>query len=263
MKALFLGYGKMGSALGEAWLASGLLQRLVAVDPGRPEGMVAQVVGSTCELAETDFDLVVLAVKPAMAEEAIGALPEVILDRAVLVSVMAGIGCEQMSAAAGHRSPVVRAMPNTPVMVNQGCTGLFSETLKDPAKREWVQNLFAAVGVAVWLEQEGQLDAVTAISGSGPAYYHLFSEALADAGIALGLAPELARQLAAQTARGAAELQCQPQADFVALRKAVTSPNGTTAAAIDKFESQDSLRRLVKTAVQAAYNRSIELSTQS
>lgn len=199
-----------------------------------------------------------------MAGEAIGARPEAILDRAVLVSVMARVGCEQMSAAAGHRSPVVRAMPNTPVMVNQGCTGLFSTTFKGPAKREWLRKLFAAVGIAVRLEQEGQLDTVTVISGSGPADYHLFSEALADAGVALGLPPELARQLNAQAARGTAELQCKPQADFVALlRKAVTSLNGATAAATDKLESQDSLRRLVKTAAKAAYDRSIELSMQS
>lgn len=263
MKALFLGYGKMGSALGEAWLASGLVERLVAVDPGRPQGHAATVIGSAAEISESDFDVVVLAVKPAMAREAIVSLPAALLPRTVLISVMAGVGCEDMSAAAGHCAPVVRAMPNTPVMVNQGCTGLFSSTLTDIAKRQQIQELFEAVGIAVWLEQEGQLDTVTAISGSGPAYYHLFSEALANAGTELGLPVELARQLAAHTARGAAELQCQPQADFVALREAVTSPNGTTAAAINQFEVDQQLRRLVKRAAKAAHDRSVELSRQA
>lgn len=263
MKALFLGYGKMGSALGEAWLASGLVDRLVAVDPGRPQGMAATIIGSPADISESDFDVVVLAVKPAMACEAIASLPATVLSHAVLVSVMAGVGCREMSEAAGNCAPVVRAMPNTAVMVNQGCTGLFSTTLTDPAKRKHIQALFEAVGIAVWLEREGQIDAVTAISGSGPAYYHLFSEALANAGVELGLPAELARQLAAQTARGAAELQCQPQADFIALRAAVTSPNGTTAAAIATFEDREQLRRLVNTAAQAAHDRSVELSGQA
>ncbi|NWD26357.1 pyrroline-5-carboxylate reductase [Pseudomonas yamanorum] len=263
MKALFLGYGKMGSALGEAWLANGLVDRLVAIDPGHPQGVAATVIGSPALMSESDFDVVVLAVKPAMAREAIGSLPGTVLSRAVLVSVMAGVGCSEMSDAAGNCAPVVRAMPNTAVMVNQGCTGLFSTTLVDPAKRGQIQKLFEAVGIAVWLEREAQVDAVTAISGSGPAYYHLFSEALANAGVELGLPIDLARQLAAQTALGAATLQCQPQADFAALREAVTSPNGTTAAAIAKFEENDQLRRLVMLAAQAAHARSVELSGQS
>ncbi|NBA96559.1 pyrroline-5-carboxylate reductase [Pseudomonas sp. R5(2019)] len=264
MNVLFLGYGKMGSALGEAWLSNGLVKRLVAVDPGRPQGVKAEVLGSAAELDETSaFDLIVVAVKPALAREAIVALPQPSLDGAIVVSIMAGVTCAELSAAAGLRAAVVRAMPNTPVMVNQGCTGLFSATLEDPARRKSLQTLFEAVGIAVWLEREAQLDAVTAISGSGPAYYHLFSEALADAGIALGLPAELARKLAAQTARGAAELQVQPQADFITLRQTVTSPNGTTAAAIAEFETEEKLRQLVKKAAQAARDRSIELSQPS
>lgn len=263
MKALFLGYGKMGSALGEAWLANGLVDRLVAVDPSRPEGLAAIVIGSPAEISDSDFDVVVVAVKPAMAREAIESLPATVLSGAILVSVMAGVGCREMSEAAGNRAPVVRAMPNTAVMVNQGCTGLYSATLSDPAKRQHIQTLFEAVGIALWLEHEGQVDAVTAISGSGPAYYHLFSEALANAGVELGLPAALARQLVAQTARGAAELQCQPQADFVSLRAAVTSPNGTTAAAINTFEAREQLRRLVSSAAHAAHDRSVELSGQA
>ncbi|WP_248796477.1 pyrroline-5-carboxylate reductase [Pseudomonas sp. MWU13-2105] len=262
MNALFLGYGKMGSALGESWYAGGLVERLVAVDPGLPRGMSAEVVGSAADLVDEAFDVIVLAVKPAVARQAIASLPTRALSRAVLISVMAGVSCAQLCDAAGKDVPVVRAMPNTPVMVNQGCTGLYSVTLNDAAKRRQVKSLFDAVGVAVWLEREGLLDAVTAISGSGPAYYHLFSEALCNAGIELGLPAELARVLAAHTARGAAELQCKSDVSFVALREAVTSANGTTAAAIAQFEAQDQLRRLVNAAAQAAHDRSIELSRQ-
>ena len=257
MKALFLGYGKMGSALGEAWLNAGLVDSLVAVAPGQPQGLRAQVVDSAAK-ATGRFDLVVVAVKPAMAAGVIASLPAEALQGATLVSVMAGVSCTTLAAASPEGTPVVRAMPNTPVMLGAGCTGLFASDLNDNL-RQLLSRLFEAVGVAFWVEHEELLHAITALSGSGPAYYHLFSEALADAGIALGLPEVLARQLAANTALGAARLQCQPDADFKALRTAVTSPNGTTAAAIEHFEADASLRRLVKDAATAAFDRSVEL----
>jgi pyrroline-5-carboxylate reductase len=151
-------------------------------------------------------------------------------------------------------------MPNTPVLVNAGCTGLFTDTRLDEARRDFISRLFDSVGRSYWLEHESLLDAVTAISGSGPAYYHLFSEALAQAGVQLGLTPELALDLARQTALGAACQQTRQDANIIDLRTAVTSPNGTTAAAIDVFEQDQALRRLVGAATQAAYRRSRELS---
>lgn len=260
MNVLFLGYGKMGSALGDAWLASGSVEQVVAIDPGAPTGGNAKIVGQAADLPHTRFDLVVAAVKPAMAVQVIEALPREIWDRAILVSVMAGVDCTALQRASGARVPVVRAMPNTPVMVNCGCTGLFSDTLNDPGARERIGNLFGAVGVAVWVGQEQHMHAITAISGSGPAYYHLFSEALAEAGVRLGLPHELSTRLAANTALGAATLQTAAGADFAQLRDSVTSPNGTTAAAISVFEAANQLRALVEAATEAAQLRSVELS---
>lgn len=260
MNVLFLGYGKMGSALGDAWLASGHVKEVVAIDPSTPPGVQAKVVSQASELPHTRFDLVVAAVKPAMATQVIEALPVQIWDSAILVSVMAGVGCDELARASGAKAQVVRAMPNTPVMVNRGCTGLFSDSVRDPAERDRIRDLFTAVGVAVWVEQEAQMHAITAISGSGPAYYHLFSEALAEAGVRLGLPVELSALLAANTALGAATLQCEPGADFAQLRRNVTSPNGTTAAAIDAFEADRGLRKVVQAATEAAQRRSVELS---
>ncbi|MFR0672071.1 pyrroline-5-carboxylate reductase [Enterobacterales bacterium AW_CKDN230030176-1A_HGKHYDSX7] len=260
MNVLFLGYGKMGSALGDAWLASGWVKEVVAIDPGATSVGKATICAKATELPHLRFDLVVAAVKPAMAAQVIEALPSAVWDRAILVSVMAGVGCEELERASGGRAPVVRAMPNTPVMVNRGCTGLFSASLSDPAARERVRNLFGAVGVAVWVEEEAQMHAITALSGSGPAYYHLFSEALAAAGVRLGLPAELSALLAANTALGAATLQCEPGADFAQLRSNVTSPNGTTAAALEVFEGGEGLRTLVRSAADAARQRSLELS---
>jgi pyrroline-5-carboxylate reductase len=209
------------------------------------------------------FEIIVVAVKPAYACEVLAALPDELCQQAVVISVAAGVTATSLGQALRDRSPIVRAMPNTPVLVGAGCTGLYANSSLGEEKRDLVTRLFSAVGTASWVEREELLDAVTAISGSGPAYYHLFSEALAAAGVALGLTQELANALAAQTALGAASLQSQPGADFVALRTAVTSPNGTTAAAIAAFEQDHALRKLVEAATQAAHHRSQELSRES
>lgn len=260
MNTLFIGYGRMGSAIGAAWRKSHLVGSISAVDPHQQFSDSAQLYADLDEVPQRAFDLILVATKPGQACQALAALPDHLCQGAVVISVAAGITCASLSAALRGRCPVVRAMPNTPVLVGAGCSGLFSANALDAERREQITQLFDAVGKAYWVEQEGQLDAVTALSGSGPAYYHLFSEALADAGEALGLPADLARALAAQTALGAASLQVQPGADFVALRSAVTSPNGTTAAAIARLEQDQALRHLVETAARAAFVRSQELS---
>jgi pyrroline-5-carboxylate reductase len=259
MKVMFLGYGKMGSALGEAWLNTGLVEEVTAYDPGAPTGVQARIFSDLSQLPVQSFDLVVVAVKPNMAAQAISALPASALHGAILLSVMAGVTTVTLKNASGLSTPVVRAMPNTPVIVNAGCTGLYTDSDLGERRNE-LTRLFEEVGIACWVEEEEHLHSVTAISGSGPAYYHLFSEALAHAAEAMGLPEELAIRLAAHTALGAAKLQCQPNANFAELRTAVTSPNGTTAAAIDVFESNSSLRELVKSAADAARRRSVELA---
>ena len=261
MNVLFIGYGRMGGALGNAWLKAGLIERLTIVDPG-----FAKDAGAGCyaRLEEVPYDqafqLIVLAVKPAYVTDALGGLSDHQCSQAIVISVAAGVTEATLSCALKQRCPVVRAMPNTPVLVAAGCTGLYASGELDMARKAAISQLFEAVGTAHWVAEEEQLDAVTAISGSGPAYYHLFSEALAQAGVKLGLEAELARKLAAQTAWGAATLQHQPHADFAELRAAVTSPNGTTAAAIEEFEGDGKLRELVGAAAFAAHRRSVELS---
>jgi pyrroline-5-carboxylate reductase len=261
-KVLFLGYGHMGGALGEAWKASGLASEVLAVDPASngQAGRYASADALVAAGAGEGIDLIVLAVKPAKAVDALRALPASLSRQAAVVSIAAGVPVAALVAALPAGAPVVRAMPNTPVIRNAGCTGLFAGAASDAALRERIGGLFAAVGSAYWVERESLLDAVTALSGSGPAYYHLFSEALAAAGVALGLDAELARRLAADTASGAAAMQRAPDADFAALRRAVTSPNGTTAAAVAVFEQDDALRRMVARAALAAHDRAVELS---
>ncbi|VVO37498.1 pyrroline-5-carboxylate reductase [Pseudomonas fluorescens] len=260
MNALFIGYGRMGSAIGEAWLAARLVDSLSAVDPHLQSSSSASLYPSLDAVPARPFDIILVAVKPTYACEVLAALPDVLCEGAVVISVAAGVTVSNLSQALRQRCPVVRAMPNTPVLVGAGCTGLYADAALGDTRRELITRLFAAVGLASWVDREELLDAVTAISGSGPAYYHLFSEALSAAGVALGLSPELANALAAQTAFGAASLQTQPGADFVALRTAVTSPNGTTASAIATFEQDQALRHLVEAAARAAHRRSQELS---
>jgi pyrroline-5-carboxylate reductase len=260
MNVLFLGYGRMGAAIGDAWVKAGLVGRIVAVDPSAPARDGVQLYADVSEVQEHAFDLIILAVKPALAVCVLEQLSDSHLGQATLVSVAAGVTCATLAKAVSNRCPVIRTMPNTPIMAGAGCTVLFSLDSMSPKVRASVSQLFEAVGKAFWVAEEGMLDAVTAISGSGPAYYHLFSEAMADAAITLGLPAELGRALAAQTAYGASVLQNAPNAEFASLRLAVTSPNGTTAAAISVFENRHSLRTLVSDAVQAAYDRSRELS---
>lgn len=264
MNVLFIGYGRMGGALGNAWLQAGLVNHLSIVDPGlTADAEQGRYIRLEDVPQHRAFDLIVLAVKPAYATAALAGLTDHQCQQATVVSVAAGVTERTLSNAVGQRCPVVRAMPNTPVLVGAGCTGLYATEHFDASRQAVISRLFEAVGTAYWVSEEQQLDAVTAISGSGPAYYHLFSEALAEAGIKLGLDPELARSLAAQTAFGAATLQHQPHANFTDLRVAVTSPNGTTAAAIDVFETQGQLRALVEAATGAAHRRSVELSNES
>ena len=187
LNALFLGYGRMGAALGEAWLAAGLVDGIDAVDPLRAQDVKARIYRQAADLPATRYDLVVIAVKPAMAREALSALPASQLEKATVMSVMAGVSIDTLRAALPVQRPVVRSMPNTPVMVRQGCVGLYAGNDVSSTLRDTLTRLLNAVGRAFWVQNEDQLHAVTAISGSGPAYYHLFSEALADAAVQLGL----------------------------------------------------------------------------
>lgn len=258
MNTLFVGYGRMGSAIGESWLANGLVERVLAVDPHTGD-VKAECFSQLSELPEVELQMIVIAVKPGYVAQVLRELPAHRVSGAIIVSVAAGVTLDTLRGAAPQNRGLVRVMPNTPVLVGAGCTALFSEAMS-PDARDMLGSLFGAVGNAYWVARESDLDIVTAISGSGPAYFHLFCEAMTDAAMALGLDESLARSLVTDTASGAARLQEQPGARFDALREAVTSPNGTTAAAISEFERDKAFRELVARSVQAAWRRSGELS---
>ena len=179
--------------------------------------------------------------------------------RPLVVSIAAGITAAQLERWLGGDIAIVRTMPNTPALLGAGVTGLFASDRVDARGREFADALLLAAGKTVWIDHEAQMDAVTAVSGSGPAYVFLLAEAMVDAGIGEGLTPDAARTLVLQTVLGAARMLTESDVDAAELRRRVTSPNGTTQAAIETFEA-GGLRTLVADAIHAARVRGAELS---
>ena len=248
-----LGCGNMGGALLRRWLAEDM-GPVAVIDPAPgalPEGVTALPVPPAGRP-----DLIVLAVKPQIWREAAAPLAAIAGPFTLIVSVMAGVPLADI-AAVFPASPLIRAMPNTPAAIGQGVTALFT-TAGDLAEGA-AEALFSPAGATVWLSDEAQFDAVTAVSGSGPAYVYAFIEALAAAGAAAGLDPALAERLARATVTGAAALAAAEAATPArVLRERVTSPNGTTAAGLAVL--QPGLTPLVEATVAAAARRSRELS---
>lgn len=222
------------------------------------------VRGSTDNLeVVADADVVVLAVKPQdMAVAARGLARDLADRRRLVVSVAAGIRLSDLERWLGKGIPMVRAMPNRPALIGAGITALYAGGGTTVDDRATVERLMSAVGEAVWLEQEAQMDAATAISGSGPAYFFLLIEALEAAGVEIGLPHATARRLAAATARGAGRMAAESGLEPATLREQVTSRGGTTAAALSVLEAEG-LRAMVHRAVEAAARRSAELAAQS
>jgi len=262
---LFLGGGNMGAAIIGGLVARGFpAADITVVEPGAAarESLSARfgVVVREAAGAAAAADVVVLAVKPQQMREAVA--PLVPLAPATLVlTIAAGIRIADLSRWLGGHAKVVRAMPNTPALVHAGVTGLFAPPAVDAAGRRSAEDLLGAVGEVVWLPQEGDLDAVTAVSGSGPAYVFYFLEALELAGRELGLAPESARKLALGTFAGAARLAAARDEDFARLRAQVTSRGGTTERALGEMEKA-ALRERIVAAVRAACERSRELGDE-
>lgn len=263
----FIGAGNMASALIEGLLAQGLAaKRLWASDPDAAKlaTLSARGLNTTTDNAALvqACDVVVLAVKPQSMDKVLPVLqPALHAKDCVLVSVAAGIRIASIEAGTRAGLPVVRCMPNTPALVGEGATGLYANAAVSAEQRALVQALLEAVGKACWLDSEEQIDAVTALSGSGPAYFFLLMEAMQEAAVQLGLPVDVARTLTLQTAFGAAKLARSSAVEVAELRRRVTSPNGTTEAAIRQFESED-LRAIVARALDKAALRSKELSGQ-
>jgi len=210
--------------------------------------------------AVADAGTWVFAVKPQVMREACASLSgRARAARPLVVSIAAGITSAQLDRWLGGGQAVVRTMPNTPALLGAGVTGLFANDAVDDAGRERAEALLSSAGETVWIEDESVMDAVTAVSGSGPAYVFLLAEAMQAAGEAEGLAPEAARILTLQTLLGASRMLVEGDADAAELRRRVTSPNGTTQAAIETFEA-GGFRELVRRAIHAARERGRELS---
>ncbi|MGQ9659755.1 MAG: pyrroline-5-carboxylate reductase [Thermochromatium sp.] len=262
----FIGGGNMATSLIAGLIADGYAPRAIQVSDPNPERRQALQAGfgvraladNTEALAEAE--ILVLCVKPQLAASVCTQLAPLLADRRPLViSVMAGVSEQTIQRWLGAPLPIVRAMPNTPAMVQTGATGLHASPEVDAEGRNRAESILRAVGLVRWVEDESCIDAVTAISGSGPAYFFLLMEALEQAAIDLGLDGETARLLTIQTALGAAKMAIESDAPPARLREQVTSPGGTTERALSVFDAAD-LRALVARAARAARDRAVELS---
>jgi len=263
-----LGGGNMGRAL-----IGGMLRRGT-----RPEHItVGESVEAARDALSADFgvqctadnaaaveraSIVVVAVKPQVAGAVLAPLqPFLQRSRPVVISIAAGIRLAALETWCGADVPVVRAMPNRPALVGAGATGLFAPASVSSAQREVAERVMQAVGEVIWVTAEDDLDVVTALSGSGPAYFFLLAELLTQGAIDLGLEPAAARRLAIATLHGAGQLAHAGDGDLARMRAEVTSKGGTTEAAVKAFEAAD-LRGIVARALEAATRRSRELAAQ-
>jgi pyrroline-5-carboxylate reductase len=264
---LLIGCGKMGGAMLEGWLAQGLPPgEVVIVEPNQELGEALARRGlrhglEPAELPETLRPAVLLlAVKPQMMEAATADLERFVRPGTLLLSIAAGKTLGYFERKFGAGTAIVRAMPNTPAAVGRGITVAVANDEVTPAQRATADALLAAVGEVWWVEEEGLIDPVTALSGGGPAYVFLLMEVLAEAGIASGLPPDLAQRLARRTVEGAGELSRLAQESPETLRKNVTSPAGTTLEALKILMAEDGLQPLFTRAIAAATRRSRELA---
>ena len=263
---LLLGAGKMGGAMLEGWLTLGLDPKLVtALDPHLPaeavEALRAKGIGVNPDLKIVGLPAVVLlAIKPQMMDQALGTVAALFGPGTLAVSIMAGKTIAGIAKLLPPGTAIVRAMPNTPAAVGRGITAAVSNAQVTEAQRAAADALLRSTGGVEWVDDEGLIDAVTAVSGSGPAYVFHLVEAMASAGVAAGLPAELAMRLARATVSGSGELLHQSDQPAAVLRQNVTSPGGTTAAALAVLMAADGLTPLLHKAVAAARQRAAELA---
>ncbi|MDQ2954806.1 MAG: pyrroline-5-carboxylate reductase, partial [Pseudomonadota bacterium] len=256
--------GKMGGAMLEGWLALGLDPKNVAVIEPQPSPEILSLAGRGLRLnpargTGVNFSAVILAVKPQTAPEIMHDVASLAGEHSLLLSIIAGRGLDFLQNAL-PKTAIVRAMPNLPASIGRGITVAVANARVTAEQRALAHRLLAAIGVVEWISEEDLMDAVTAVSGSGPAYVFLLAEALAKAGLAAGLPQPLADNLARATVAGSGALLDRSTVDATTLRKNVTSPGGTTAAALDVLMAADGLEPLIKKAVAAAARRSRKLA---
>jgi pyrroline-5-carboxylate reductase len=262
MNIAFIGGGNMAHAMLSGLRDGGFAaQALQVLEPDAGKGaQLARQFGIAAHTAAGEWlraaEVVVLAVKPQQMREAVDAVSGW-LSAPLVLSIAAGVRGRTLARWLGHER-IVRAMPNTPALIRAGITGAAALAGVTPAQREAADRVLRSIGTVLWLEDEAMLDAVTAVSGSGPAYVFTFIEALQDAALTLGFSADEARQLALQTFVGAARLACESGEPVATLRERVTSKGGTTAAALARLEAAGVRQQIIE-AVRAARDRAIEL----
>jgi pyrroline-5-carboxylate reductase len=261
---VLFGAGKMGSAMLEGWLALGLdPTQIIVLEPQPSRELLAQTSrGIRLNAAPANLHpaAIVIAVKPQIAADIGAQLATLAAPSTVVISIMAGRTLDSLAKMLPKNTGIVRAMPNTPAAVGRGITAAITNAHVTDGQRDLADRLLGATGAVEWVTNENLMDAVTALSGSGPAYVFLLVESLARAGTAAGLPADLAGRLARATVEGAGELLHRSPLDAASLRVNVTSPGGTTAAALDVLMDRNGLDPLMEKAIAAAARRSRELA---
>lgn len=264
----FIGAGNMASAMIGGLIQSGIpASSISSADPYQPslDALSARFnvkTGSDNNAIINDADVVILAVKPQQLKAVCADVRDTLVkNRPLIISIAAGIRCDAIEQWLDKSLPIVRCMPNTPALIGQAASGLYANANVSDAQKQLAAQLLQAIGTVDWVAEENLLDAVTAVSGSGPAYFFLVMEAMIDAGVKLGLSAEASRNLTLQTALGAANMALQSDVDVAELRRRVTSPGGTTLAAVTRFE-EGGIRELFNEALKAADERSKSLALE-
>lgn len=264
---VLVGAGKMGGAMLEGWLKKGAdPARVIAIDPTPPPEVQALLkrhgIRQNVPASEiTDAEVVIIAVKPQVMEDVLPSIASVGRSKPLILSVAAGKTIASLEKHFGSSAAVIRCMPNTPAAISRGITGMVANPNVSEAQLKLGQSLLEAAGEVITVKDEGLIDVVTAVSGSGPAYVFYLTECLAAAGVKAGLPEDLAMQLARATVAGAGELMRVTGIEAATLRQNVTSPKGTTYAALQVLMAPDGMQPLLDKAVAAAAQRSRELSS--
>lgn len=263
----FIGAGNMATSLIGGMLQQNIkASRIMASDHSAEQcDKLARQFGirtssDNAELAR-ECDVLVLSVKPQVMQAVCRALPTERKSGQLIISIAAGISCESLEQWLGAGTALVRCMPNTPSLRRQGVSGLFATDRVSDEQKQQAENILNAVGISLWLDEEAQIDAVTAVSGSGPAYFFYLIEAMTAAGEKLGLPRETAERLTLFTALGAADMAVHSDVDAAELRRRVSSPGGTTEQAINSF-ARDGFPEIIARGMQAAAARGAELSRE-
>lgn len=259
MKLCFIGFGNMAKAIAHSLYQQDKYQ-ISASSPSLEEGLSPEGLRTYADntSAVAQADLVILAVKPAKVAEVLESIKTALPQQSLLISVAAGVSLSLLEQHCPTGQAIIRSMPNIPIAIAKGATPLIANARVSQAQRAWAEELFQYSGIISWVSDEQEIDAFTALSGSGPAYVFYFLEAMIDAAVKLGLNAEIAKRFALQTLSGAVELASDSPLAIAELRKKVTSPAGTTAAAITILEQQG-FAQLVFEAMNAAHERARKL----